>query len=313
MSINTTNIPAVLTSYSASVLSNARQDQTITKGVRELHKLTGKSGKWIKYKLPEEALEQVRKAATRGRTNHYTLTLPWEDGQRLLPLASRAAYEAQMEKDKAFFWACVDDFIANYGEWVTIAKDMHNGTFAPGDYVGLEAYPSVKPASMSAEDWTAEVAGMTLRDGYQTRLREEFSVSTTPAPLPAASHFNATMRGLYGEALEQANTARIDAAVKAVWDRLLEPVAHMVERLASPEKVYRDSLVDNVREILLLLPSLNITGDQKLAAAAEEIRTKLAGINADTLRQSTVLRAQAAGAAKSIIASFGSMGSRKLS
>lgn len=312
MSANIANIPAVLISYSVSVLSNSRQDPAITKGVKELHKLTGKSGKWIKYKLPEEALEQVRKAATRGRSNHYALTLPWEEGQRLLPLSARGAYDAQIEKDRTFFNACVEDFITNYPDWVDVAKEMHNGTFAPSDYPGLEAYPGTKPSGVSAEDWTAQVAAMKLSEGYAVRLREEFSLTVTPSPIPQASHFNATMRGMYGDALEQANQSRIDAAVKAVWDRLLEPVAHMVERLSDPGKVYRDSLVDNVREILQLLPQLNITGDAKLVAAAEQIRTKLAALNPDALRQSTVLRAQVTGAAKSILATFGQMGSRKL-
>lgn len=105
---------AVLVRLQIHKFSNSRQDPRITDGVKALHKLSGKAGRWIKYKLPDEALEGVRKAASAARAKHYELTLHWEEGYGLLPIAARSQYETAMAEAKDEFDNAVNAFIESY-------------------------------------------------------------------------------------------------------------------------------------------------------------------------------------------------------
>lgn len=284
------SLNAVLVRLSISQFCNSREDDSITKEVKTLHKLAGKAGKWVKIKLPEEALSPISKHASRCRAAHYELTLPWIEGYRLLTIAARPIYEAQMAKLHGEFNTHVADFIAKYhdgdGGWIAAAKTMHNGTFNPGDYPDKET------------------------------CRGQFSFRTEYSPVPQADHFAGVITGQALEKmkadLEQQNQRRIDEAVADLWGRLIAPVAAMAEKLADKDAVFRDSLVHNLDEIANLVPALDVVGDGKLLAAAKEIKTKLASLDPDTLRTSKVIRRAAADMATDICKRFGGLGVRKL-
>lgn len=282
--MNITN--AVLVRLSIGQFNNSREDDSITKEVKVLHQLSGKAGKWVKIKLPETALEAIRKHASACRTEHYRLTLPWVEGQRLLPLSARAVYSEKMETLRKEFDGHVERFIQKYPEHVEEARKMHNGTFNESDYP----------------------------DPLIVRRMFTFAVETTP--VPAANHFS----GIVGEELtrirqelEATNAKRIEQAVADTWNRLLDPVSKMATTLASKDAIFRDSLVGNIRAITGLIPQLNVTGDPRLAKAAEEVSKVLGSLEPDLLRNSTVIRRQAADAASSFVKRFGALGVRKLS
>jgi hypothetical protein len=275
-------LQAVISRLSIGLFSNSRQDSEITKQVRDLNKLHGlKPGKWIKYKLPEEALDPVRKVASDARTEHYRLTLPWEEGYGLLPLPARQQYEAAMAARKEAFENAVEAFKENYPDWVEQAKTMHNGTFNASDYPPQSEVPSC------------------------------FKWELVIYPLPQSSHFDSALRGLYGQALEDATARRVEEAVKSTWDRLLGPVDRIAQKLADPEAVFRDSLIENVREIVDLIPVLNLTGNAQLVQAANSIKERFTRLNPETLRVNKVMRKSAADAAKAMLNQFGAFGSRK--
>lgn len=273
---------AVLVRLSIGMLSNARQDPAITTDVKTLHKLAGKAGRWIKYKLPEEALTPIRKVASAARAAHYFHSLPWDEGTALLPVGARAKYESAITEYRDAFNAEADGFIEAYPAWIEAAKLMHNGTFNECDY----------PAPDKA--------------------RLEFTFGWEVWPMPSSSHFDATLRGLYGEALEETTAKRVADAVNDTWQRLLEPVRHMALKLADPDAIFRDSLVDNVREVCQLVPALNLTGDQRIAQAVQAIQQQLASLNPDNLRESKVYRRQAFQKAQEIAQQFGKFGQRKI-
>jgi hypothetical protein len=64
--------------------------------------------------------------------------------------------------------------------------------------------------------------------------------------------------------------------------------------------VFHDTLVDNVRDLVALLPGLNIMNDQRLA----DIATRMQGLcrdDADTLRDNPTARASVAAEADAIL------------
>lgn len=277
---------ALLVSLNVSQYVNARNDDGITKEVMVAHQLMGKSGRWVKLKLNPDALEGVRKAEGRARADHYRLTLPWEDGKRLLPLALMAKYQAEMSARAVEFKAAVDAFVADYPARVEESKLMHGKKWNQDDYP--------KP----------EVVGAL------------FSFRTEFAAVPAENHLAEIVTG---DALEQmkaglvsANESRIAGAEASLWERLLTPVRDLASKLSDPDQTFRDSLVGNVREILDLAPSFNLTGKPVLDTAVAEIRTKLATLDPETLRTNMPARSAAVRAAASIIQQFGAVGVRKI-
>lgn len=276
------NLNAILVNLSIGVFSNTRQDAQITDEVKMKKALGKGAGKWVKYKLPDESLVHIRKFAGIVRQFHYDHTSPWEEGKRLLSAAARQAYDTRIGEFQTEFFALVDEFGEQYPNWIEQAKIMHAGTYEPSDY------PS----------W-----GL---------CRQMFKFGCEYYPVPRPEHFNGEMQRLYGAALNAITEQKVEQAVADIWQRLLTPVQAMAEKLSSPDAIFRDTLVENVREMTALVPMLNLTGDTRLTEAARVIQEQLGNFNAESLRESKVERKEAHERAQSIIARFSGIGKRKL-
>jgi hypothetical protein len=86
------------------------------------------------------------------------------------------------------------------------------------------------------------------------------------------------------------------SAMAEAWSRVHEVVEKTVERLANPENVFRDSLIDNAIELCSLMPSLNIANDAEMEGVRQTIERTLAHFagNVDALRHDPVERQDAA-------------------
>lgn len=279
-------INAVLVRLSISMFNNTRQDEKITDEVKLAKSLGKGAGRWVRYKLPIEALSLIQQFAGAVRTEHYQLTLPWEEGYRLLTVAGQPRYKTATDESRIEFSKIVDEFGAQYPQWIEQAQIMHSPTFNPDDY----------PA------WD--------------KARQCFGLSVEYSPVPTASGFVSSL--VKGEVdtmradLEARNTQRVQAAVADTWQRVIAPVQAMAEKLASPDAVFRDSLVDNIRDMVALIPALNLTGDAALRDAANVIQQQFARLNPDTLRENKVQRREVAQQAAALVARFGNLGGRKL-
>jgi hypothetical protein len=114
------------------------------------------------------------------------------------------------------------------------------------------------------------------------------------------------LRGRIGEQWK----AQEDKATGDLYQRLAVAVSHMADTLADPEKVFRNSLVDNLMELTDLIPSLNFTADPDLDELAKATRAKLAAIDPETLRTDLKIRGQIATEAGALLAQITGAGSR---
>lgn len=279
---NRTDLNAVLVVLSIRLFSNQRQDRAITDEVKSNKGLGNGAGKWVKYKLPDECLTPIRKFSGAVRQFHYDHTSPWDDGQRLLSGKAREAYDARMAEFATEFGKLADELTLEYPNWLEHAKIMHGGTYDASDYPDTDSF------------------------------RAQFGIDRCYFPVPKPEHFNNDLKELYGQALVTLTEQKISQAVQDAWERLLKPVTAMAEKLSSPDAIFRDSLVDNVKEMTALIPELNLTNDAKLIEAAEVITSQLTNLNADTLRESKVERKAVAEKAQEILNRFGGLGKRKL-
>ncbi|HZV35104.1 MAG TPA: hypothetical protein VFB72_11075 [Verrucomicrobiae bacterium] len=282
----TQKINAVLVRLSINTFNNSRQDPAITDDVRLRKGLGVGAGKWVKYKLPDEALEPIRKFAGEVRRRHYDMTLPWEEGYRMLSAKAQASYQDVFHNFERDFNKHLSEFMAQYPNWLDQAKLMHGKTYNTSDYPSAAEMP------------------------------KHFRFGIEYTPMPRSEHF--VVQGLAEDAieemrndLEQRNTQRVQAAIADTWQRLLAPVQAMAEKLSGKDTIFRDTLVTNVRDILALIPALNLDGNPQLVEATRLIEQQLANVNPDTLRENVKFRKEIADAAKALASRFAGIGQRK--
>lgn len=276
--ISTPSIPssAVLIDLSISCWTGRKLDKRASnditaqngaaKGVANVHKkLLGDCAE----------LDAVQKFAANARNAHYAMTMPWSDlGMRLCPTAkyidATNGYESTMTALQNEFWRLVQLFLDAY--------DWERGQAQ------------------------VKLGGMWNSDDYPTReaIASKFKFRFVPVPLPDAGDWRldigneaaAVMREQY----EKFYGEQLTKAMNDVWERAHEALSKMSERLDyaddTTKKVFRDTLVTNVQEIVDLLGTMNVTGDPVMAEAHKRLDQAMQGITPDALREDAYLRAQ---------------------
>lgn len=274
---------AMLVSLSIRLWSARKTDAKISKEVADRHNAKEDVGRYNKSLVAKAALERVSKACAAARTFHAENTLPWlDDGVRILPAANFVAYKAEVIKLQDDFEAAVRAFCADYPAIVDQARIDLNGLFNQADYpVDIKGRFGFGVRFMplpSSDDFRAKIA-----DGEVARIREQIT----------------------GEM-----EAAAEAAMGDLWGRVHDVVSHMAERLkgyrvdlvtGKAEGVFRDSLVQNVRDVAALLPRLNMTSDPALVNVHQRIVADLLTYSAVELRENQIGREAVADKAEAIL------------
>ena len=96
-----------------------------------------------------------------------------------------------------------------------------------------------------------------------------------------------------------------------VWQRLFKVLKNMSDRLdyASKEdkKIFKDSLVGNVLDMVELLSVCNVSGDTQMETARIKLEEALRGVTADGLREDAYLRSETKRTVDEVIASLPSL------
>ena len=96
-----------------------------------------------------------------------------------------------------------------------------------------------------------------------------------------------------------------------VWQRTHKALSAMSERLdysaSEDKKIFRDTLVTNVLDMVELLTVCNVTGDSQMEAARLKLEDALRGVNADALREDAHLRSETKRTVDEVIKSLPSL------
>jgi len=218
-----------------------------------------------------DELTAIQKFVANTRNKHYSMTMPWSDlGMRLLPTAQYFKYHQQMTELQSEFERMVDTFCNNYTWEVSRAQARLGNLFRADDY------PS---------EWS---------------LREKFAFNISYIPIPEAGDFRVDVGNEQRDVLEshynEYYSKQLGAAMQDVWERTYKALSNMSERLDyggdDKKKVFRDSLVENVLDIVGLLDVCNVTGDSQMAEMARKLDDTLRGVTPDGLRNNEGFRAE---------------------
>ena len=302
---------ALLANVTIGMFNAEKSDRTMMEKVKQDAQATGDVGRFVKNIMAgvDDKLKNTRNAFAKVRTLHYSLTLPWvsdphaerQTGPRLLPHLLLDTYLNTLSMQKRVAMGLLEEFLAEYPTLVGQAK-TNLGSMADADYPGVDD------------------------------IRRQFRIHFDFEPIPAGASFKSLSDHVMERLTKslQARQARmVETASQAMWDEIRARVGHMVDRLEEREDAlpggtsvgragaghttsatgkinrFKKSTIENVRELITLLPGWNLAGAPEVTQVIEDIRNMLEGVDAESLRKDAHARAGVLAQAKSIMERIG--------
>lgn len=233
-------------------------------------------GRFNKILLDPARIKHISSAAGDIRTYFYKHTLPWgDDESRVLTAALYPEFSREIQALISRFEYRVEELLIDYSYEVDQARDRLKTLFKSSDY------PTLK------------------------ELRSRYKAVWSVTPVPDAKDFRLDLGDAEVSRIQQEIEARVTEATKSavteIWDRMRDVIGRAQERLSTPDAIFRDSLIENIRELCDLIPKLNFTNDPKLEELRYMAVTQLATFNPQTLRDNQHARKQAADAATTML------------
>lgn len=231
----------------------------------------------------DATLKAVATIAGSARAHFYHHTAAWnDDGQRIVTVDLWKPLTKILTADAADFAPAVRAFMDDYTQAYERARIALGSLYNEADF----------PPPLKVE--------------------AKFGFSFDFDPLPTANDFRCTLTDedadMIRRDIEARAAARFNNAMREVWGRLFECVDKIRTTLpdydAGNVKRFNDSLMTNLRELLAILPGLNVTQDPQLDAIGRRVAAELGNVNPQTLRDSTEARNRATQSASAICATM---------
>ena len=265
---------AMLVKFSVSQWTARKTDKKAEEYVREQFGSAAAMGWWNKCLVAQEPIKRISKVVNEARTYHYQNTLPWTDeGFRVLTVLNFDKYSEKMREYRSQIETQVEIFCKDFPNLVEEARVKLGKLFNPLD--------------------------------YPLNVRNKFKFSVDIRPIPDASDFRVMLADEHVNKIKNEIGSRMfDAAEEAhkdLYKRLAMTVGHMAEKLKDSEGIFRDSLVENLRELCELIPLLNIAEDEELEKIRRKAEEKLCQVEPWELRENQITRKQVATDASKIL------------
>lgn len=268
---------SVLVKLTINQWDGFKKDKRVSERVDEEFQTAGGVGNYNKRLFDKSVLVPIQKLANKIRTEHARLTMPWcYDGVSLLPSKLYFEYTELMRDLTGKYDAAVENFVQQYPYHKANQAQVLGALFNPEDY----------PA----------------RDD----LKHRFSISHRFFPVPQSDHFivdlEAAESAKMKAALQQELVDTQRLALQNLYERALEIVGRVHERLTDPKNIFRDSLLENVVQLVNVMPSLNVFNDPTLDQVCRELKDNVLICDAQDLRTDLKTREAVANSAYDIVA-----------
>jgi hypothetical protein len=262
----------IIAELNISVWTGRKLDKQATREVTTSNNADANVGAFHKKLLGDcPELIAVQKHAANVRNWHYEQTSVWGAlGQRTLPNALFPKYYEELTALEAEFTTLTETFLTAYSWAQTEARAKLGSLYRDSDYPTTDA------------------------------LRSKFSFGHSQQPMPTAGHWQLDMinehNQILAESYAKTYNERLDATMREVWQRTYDAMSKMSERLdytggdVKDKKVFRDSLVYNLRDLLTLLDAFNVENDHRMASMRNKLEAALEGVSPDALREDDHLR-----------------------
>jgi len=225
--------------------------------------------------LPRKgAVVKLQTAVSALRKYHSHMTLPWTKGVGILPSSKYTEYSSKMRELINDFKAAKKELIIDYPNLKNEAKQDLNIFWSDMQYPDTN-----------------------VLDG-------KFDVHIDVVPVPQKGDWRIDLvddeLDKLDQKLEKREEQRIQKANQELWERLYEPIKHMVEVLSKDKPKIFKTLITNILDLTAILPDLNLTEDPKLEDLRIKIEDQLCEFSVTELKESPFLREKVAEKAEEI-------------
>ena len=275
MNDNTLSTRGMLVDLRISQWTARKTDKKAAKEVAANHQMVERQGSFYKSLIDTSALETVRDVVTGAREYHWKMTLPWSDtGPRVLACQAYFDYMERIGEYQSQFDTAVRELLAAYPYHRQEAQRLLGTLFNDDEYPTTEA------------------------------LAAKFAFNVNVLPLPVAGDFRAELGddqvAAIRASIEATTKQSVAESMRGAFDRVAKMAERYASRLATPEGTFRATMVEDARDLAVLLPKLNLTGAPLLVALAKRLTTELCPYEPEQLRSDPVARQAAYRAAVSI-------------
>jgi hypothetical protein len=266
---------ALLVQLSISQWTARKLDKRATKEVTHRNSASDAAGRFNKALLPMNSLlDDVHKKSTAVRTAYYENTLPWGiDGAQILPTNNYLHFMTEFRQMKSEWQSLVDRFLNNYEYMVRDAARLLGNLYDANDYPPVEELRNKFKMDMAVYPVTTSDFRVSIASDELTRIQQD---------------------------VERRVQEASQNAMQEAWSRLHTRVVNIVEKLSDPKAIFRDSLIENAREICALLPRLNLNDDPHLETMRQQVEASLL-VHPEILRTNPAVRQDTAVEAKKIM------------
>jgi hypothetical protein len=234
-------------------------DKRVTDETNSAHGASDDAGRYNKRLASKECLDPFVKLEGETRKYLYKHTIPWgENSQYLLNATMIMEFKQEMFNFQQKYMALVPALLDKWDDILVQAKNDLNGMFNQADY------PT------------------------RSELEGKFVFKVNYEPVPATDHWGVGMSqeetDYLTKSMEREFETRQQEAVRSIWERIKEQLLHMKDRLTAtrttktgeekPGKMY-ESLFGNMKELVEVLPSINIMNDASINDACNELSVLL--------------------------------------
>jgi len=280
-----------------------KRDPSKERAIREASGATRQVGHFDTYLVSKDTLAEIKTIDGAWRNRHTALTLPWSDTTRVVTVAGLKLWSSEMRRFAELRNDAVDRFCTNWPALVEQAKVELNGEF------NADNYPSV--AEVRAR-FVAETDYFAVRRGKHLGSSQLVNVI-------------GDMVDSRAQEIEDRAKERLSDAVTELVTRIKDKVSHFSERMRAYEEVpnpefgnkkraqptvvkgkFKTNTIDNLRDLVEVLPGLNIYDDPTITEVLADIGNELTGAGTaeqytQELREDDALRAAVADKADAIL------------
>lgn len=266
---------ALLVQLSISQWTARKFDRKTTKDIASQNGVAEVVGRYNKALLPlNDLLKQIHHTSAAIRQRFYANTLPWGiEGTFILPTGNYLEFMTEFRGYKSKWLSLVDQFCDQYPSIKQDAAQILGPLYDPKDYPD------------------------------DADIRNKFKMDMAVFPVPT-NDFRVELADSELAHIQKDIEARVQSAAQLAmqdaWDRLYEKVSKLASKLSDPKAIFRDSTIDNTRELCDILSRLNFTDDPNLEQMRQEVEQKLVSHHPDSLRNDPILRQDSAAAARDI-------------
>lgn len=297
--LNNIHRKAILVSLSITSWAARKFDRIVTGEIRRQHNATN-PGRFNKRLLGSKKTDangietterneygRLKECMNKARADHYAQTLAWgNENWRLLPTANLDEYMKRERANKVEFSKCLRDFVLAYPSLRDATQAALGDLFNEADYPRVEIIEAKFTMDYSRQ--SLPIWGDDTIDGLAA---------------PQVEAIRAEM--------DQRVTDSTDAAMTDARKRLGDVVQKMADAMNTKKGQtgykFRNSKIENVKELVDVMSRLNPLGDSEFEAMRDRIEKELTQHTPQEIRDDKKTRKNLGDKADKIIADMGQL------